>query len=197
MAAVVVIVLYACIGFAVAVVVVLRGRGKWGSPVIAGVLWPFVLPTLHESAAANAAGGLSDRARRLDRAAAALRVAWAARADSLPGQDGRERDRLDGFIDRLRGLDQRVRELDEAMTDAPPALKEKLDRLRERTCAEFEQGLATLEDLCAQLTLLRFATVGQSADRMQLEALLARIAALAEVSLNDAALAPMSTESRP
>jgi hypothetical protein len=131
-------------------------------------------------------GSKSERCCRLDAVACRLEEGWARAGGAAQATEGRERLVLDGFVSRLRANDQRLGDLEAAIREAPPSVRERLVRLRDVTGAEIDQGVGVLEELAAQLTLLRFADLGEpsiaKAERDHIEDLLARIEALAEVS---------------
>ena len=105
----------------------------------------------------------------------------------LPGSaEGRERVVLEAFIARLRHSDRRLSDIEGALVGAPPSVKDKLTRLRDLAAHDADRGIGVLEELVAQLTLLRFADLAEPraarAERDHIEDLLARIEALAEVT---------------
>jgi hypothetical protein len=76
--------------------------------------------------------------------------------------------------------------MEAALAGAPASVRERLTRLYEHSVAELELSLGLVEELAAQLTLLRFADLGNPAavrvERGHVEELLLRIEALAEAS---------------
>jgi ribosomal protein L34 len=187
MAALIAVATYAVIAFVVAFIVALRGPWR-GAPALSqallnGLLWPFLVPALLHAPAVPPTQVRSGRARSLEKVEQGLQEAWPAADGSGLRPEGRERERTVSFLARLRATEGRICEMERAIETAPASLRDRLSRLRDRTVLEFDQGLALLEELCGQLTLLRFTSVGDSAEREQVEALLARIGALAEVSV--------------
>lgn len=146
------------------------------------VAWPFLGPTLR---APSAAPSRSTDAARLQKLEAALEAAW-TQAASLGAGRPAERERIGRFVAHLGGQILKVEEMDLALRDAADRLRGPLAQLRARAAADVAEGLALLEELVAQLTLLRFAggPGGEAArhEKDHVEALLARIGALAEVS---------------
>ena len=63
---------------------------------------------------------------------------------------------MDRFIARLRAQQRRLEEMEAALAAAPASVKERLARLHEHAVAELEHSIGLVEDLAAQLTLLRF-----------------------------------------
>jgi len=190
MTALVVIVAYLVVGCFAAIVVVVRqapsGLGRAPTVLLSLVLWPFVLPLSFTPEAAVPVGGpahRSARAARLDEVARRLEQGWARAGHAAQATGGRERVGLEGFLSRLRASDRRLGELEEEIAQSPPSVRERLVRLRETTGVEIDQGISLLEELAAQLTLLRFADLGEptaaKVERDHIEDLLARIEALA------------------
>ena len=193
MTALVVIVAYLVAGCFSAIVVLLRqgpaplGLGRGATGLLAVLLWPFVLPLAFAPEAAvpvEAPTRKSDRAGRLDEVARRLEQGWARAGHAAQATEGRERIVLEGFLARLRANDRRLAEVEEAISQAPASVRERLQRLRDASAAEIDQGIALLEELAAQLTLLRFADLGEPStakvERDHIEDLLARIEALAQ-----------------
>jgi hypothetical protein len=181
---------------AVLVLVLVRRSGgplqaRAGQAMVALVLWPFVLPVL--LAPPEARGGVlkegrSERARRLEEVAHRLEECWrqATLESAWAAEQGREHQVLDRFIARLRAQQRRLEEMEVALAAAPASVKERLARLYEHAVAELEHSIGLVKDLAAQLTLLRFADLGNpsaaSVERGHIEELLLRIEALAEAS---------------
>ena len=194
MTALVVLVVYLVAGCFSAILVVLRPApmaplGKGTTAALTIVLWPFVLPLAVMSESPVRLDGpahKSERAHRLDAVACRLEEGWARVGGAAQATEGRERFVLEGFLARLRGNDHRLVEMEEAIKAAPASVKERLERLRDVTGGEIDRGTSLLEELAAQLTLLRFADMGDPsiarAERDHIEDLLARIEALAEAS---------------
>jgi hypothetical protein len=76
--------------------------------------------------------------------------------------------------------------MEATLATAPASVKERLSRLHEHAVAELEHSIGLVEDLTAQLTLLRFSDLGNPSaarvERSHIEELLLRIETLAEVS---------------
>jgi hypothetical protein len=175
MSRITVIEVYAGVGVLTAVWVALRQDG-WAMRLAAVPLWPFLLPALlgarddshPQPAVENAA--LNELARR-------VAESWAqGPAPSVEG--ARERQVIDGFIARLRGVTQRIAEIEAAREHAPARAQEPLRKMAESSRADLAAGVTLLEELLAQLVLLRFAELpaaGARTDRARIEELLARI----------------------
>jgi hypothetical protein len=187
---------YVVLGAVSAVIILVRrGGGAFQARVshalVALVLWPFVLPVA--LAPGQAAGGAltegrSERARRLDEVAGRLEECWrqASVESTWAAEQGREHQVLDRFILRLRFQLRRIEEMEAALAAAPASVKERLTRLHEHAVAELEHSISLVEDLAAQLTLLRFSDLGNPSaarvERSHIEELLLRIESLAEAS---------------
>ena len=197
MTALVVIVAYLVAGCFSAIIVVVRDAprtlGRAPTAVLAIFLWPFVLPLafVPESAVPlQTPAAKSKLAASLDAVARRLEEGWARAGHAAQATQGRERVVLEGFLARLRNSERRLAEIDEAIEGAPASVRERLVRLRDATGGEIDRGISLLDELAAQLTLLRFADLGEPSaakvERDHIEDLLARIEALA---------APQSAES--
>ncbi len=183
---------YGVLGLVGAVLVLLRGGGGWkaraGQALLTVVLWPFMLPVALSPGEAGPEAGRSERARRLEEVAARLEESWrqAAVESAWAAEQVREHHILERFIGRLRGQERRLKEMEVALAAAPASVKERLGRLYEGASAELEHSIGLMEDLSAQLTLLRFAHLSHPAsarvERGHIEELLLRIEALAEAS---------------
>jgi len=186
---------YRGVGLGAALFVLWRRQGSVGErcfhALVAFGCWPFVLPVLLSPGGAGprAEGSpRSERAQRLEEVAGRLEDCWrqAALEVSWAAEQGREHRLLDCFIARLRIQERRLSEMEVALAQAPSSVKERLARLQEGAARELEHSLGLVEELAAQLLLLRFAEVGNpSAARMErghIEELLLRIEALAEAS---------------
>jgi exonuclease VII large subunit len=196
---------YVALGVLAAVVVLVRGpgspRARVGQALLTVGLWPFMLPVLlspGEAAGCAVQDTRSERSRRLDEVATRLEDSWRqATLDSAwAGEPAREHQVLERFIARLRAQERRLKEMEAALAAAPASVKERLQRLYESAAAELEHSIGLVEDLSAQLTLLRFANLSNPAaarvERGHIEDLVARIEALAEASqpTGEAAAAP-------
>jgi hypothetical protein len=176
------------------IILVRRGGGAFqaraSQALVALVLWPFVLPVALAPGQAGCAvtEGRSERARRLDEVAGRLEECWrqASVESAWAAEQGREHQVLDRFILRLRFQLRRIEEMEAALASAPASVKERLTRLHEHAVAELEHSISLVEDLAAQLTLLRFSDLGNPSaarvERSHIEELLLRIEALAEAS---------------
>jgi hypothetical protein len=196
---------YVVLGAVSAVLILVRRAGgafqaRASQALVALVLWPFVLPLMLGPGAATGGEvkeGRSERARRLDEVAGRLEECWrqAAVERAWASEQGREHQLMDRFIARLRAQQRRLEEMEAALVSAPASVKERLARLHEHAVAELEHSIGLVEDLAAQLTLLRFSDLGNPSatrvERSHIEELLLRIEALAEASQ------PASTEALP
>ncbi len=196
---------YVVLGAVSAVILLVRGGGgafqaRVSQALAALVLWPFVLPVAlapGQDTGCKPAEGRSERARRLDEVAGRLEECWrqASAESSWAAEQGREHQVLDRFILRLRSQLRRIEEMEAALAAAPASVKERLARLHEHAVAELEHSISLVEDMAAQLTLLRFSDLGNPSaarvERSHIEELLLRIEALAEASQ------PMGAETLP
>lgn len=187
---------YVVLGAASALLVLVRRGGgafqaRVSQALAALVLWPFVLPVLlapGQAARCTVTVGRSERARRLDEVAGRLEECWrqASVESAWAAEQGREHQVLDRFILRLRSQQRRIEEMEAALAAAPGSVRERLARLHEHAVAELEHSISLVEDLAAQLTLLRFSDLGNPSaarvERSHIEELLLRIEALAEAS---------------
>jgi hypothetical protein len=187
---------YVVLGAVSAVIILVRRGGgafqaRVSQALIALVLWPFVLPVALAPGQATGCAvpeGRSERARRLDEVAGRLEECWrqASVESAWAVEQGREHQVLDRFILRLRFQLRRIEEMEAALAAAPASVKERLTRLHEHAVAELEHSISLVEDLAAQLTLLRFSDLGNPSaarvERSHIEELLLRIEALAEAS---------------
>jgi hypothetical protein len=196
MTALVILMAYAVLGAVAAACAFVQKRGdaladRLGQALLALALWPFLLPVLLSPADAGLRperGHQSERARRLEEVTERLEECWrqAAVESSWAAEQAREHRLLDGFVARLRTQEKRLLEMEAALARAPASVKERLTRLYEHAAAELEHSIGLVEELAAQLTLLRFSGLGNpSATRVErghIEELLLRIEALAEAS---------------
>ncbi|MDY7231431.1 hypothetical protein [Hyalangium rubrum] len=187
---------YGVLGVLVAVLVLARGTGgppraRVGQALLTGVLWPFMLPVLlspGEAPGSAVTEARGERARRLEEVAARLEECWkqAAVESAWAAEPAREHQVLERFISRLRAQERRLKEMEVALAAAPASVKERLARLYESAVAELENSIGLVEDLSAQLTLLRFAHLSNPSaarvERGHIEELLLRIESLAEAS---------------
>ena len=111
-----------------------------------------------------------------------LEECWRQAAVDSPwlAEQTREHQLLEGFAARLRAQERRLVEVEAALASAPASVKERLAQLREHSVAELEHSLGLVEELVAQLTLLRFADLGNpsavNVERGGIEELLLRSA---------------------
>jgi hypothetical protein len=196
MTALVILTVYAVLGGVAAACAFVQKRGnaladRLGQALLTLVLWPFLLPVLLSPGNASLRperGNQSERARRLDDVTGRLEECWrqAAVESSWAADQAREHRLLDGFVGRLRAQEKRLLEMEAALASAPASVKERLTRLYEHSTAELEHSIGLVEELTAQLTLLRFSGLGNPSaarvERGHIEELLLRIEALAEAS---------------
>ncbi len=174
---------YAAVGLLVGIGVAARGVPIAGltrvsSAFVAAALWPFVVPTLLPARSGEDGHAIA-RGDRLADVASRLRESWSR----VPSADSRGRSLLDSFVERLRAEERRIEEMESALAHAPERVRERLARLRDATRADVDQGIALLEELDAQLTLLRFSgESGTRSERAHVQDLLAQIEAVVEVS---------------
>lgn len=138
-------------------------------------LWPFLLPA--QLAMAGAAEPSPPPLARATRAARAALVALpAAPPDGLAA--------IDRFEAVLRARAARVEELEQAVRGGPDAVRDRLAELAESERRLLDEGLAVLEDLTAQLTLLRFSAspAGSGEDGASVQDLLLRVQSELEVA---------------
>lgn len=174
----IVIGVYSAAGSCVAFVVYVAKRDVAGmrglrAAVAMLFLWPFLLP--FALVGDEALTLPNQRAARIEAKAERLGEAW-----MRAGKGGtRESTVTTVFLDRLRKQAERLLELETASKQAGPAIKPKLDRMIEVTSKELEQGLELLDEMAGQLTLLRFAPLGNEDeaknDREHILELIARI----------------------
>lgn len=175
-------------------VVALRGAatvGRWSGPpawLMVAVLWPFLLPGLVATPAAVSSVGRGPYSERL----AALSRALAAALDdrAAAGLLGRPRADVEDGVRRLEVEVRRLEELDAAIAAALPAAQPRLVALRARAEAQVVERVRLLEEVAAQLTVLRFVDLsapdGAREEQQRVEALLVQLDAL--VSLGAAPL---------
>ncbi|HEX8825488.1 MAG TPA: hypothetical protein VF794_36600 [Archangium sp.] len=204
MTALIILVAYAALGLLAALFAFTRRQGgplqdRLGQALLCLVLWPFLLPVLLSpgDALPRPEGGTrSERARRLDEVTQRLEECWrqAAVESTWAAEQAREHRLLDGFVSRLRAQERRLLEMEAALASAPASVKERLTRLYEHAASELEHSIGLVEELAAQLTLLRFSDLGNPSavrvERGHIEELLLRIEALAEASQPGASEAP-------
>ncbi len=196
---------YGVVGAMAAVLVLVRRGGgalstRASQALLTLFLWPFMLPVVlapGEAVGGTQAEGRSERARRLDELTGRLEECWrqASVESAWAAEQGREHQVLDRFLARLRAQERRLKEMEGALAAAPASVKERLARLYEHAVSELDHSIGLVEDLAAQLTLLRFSDLGNPSaarvERGHIEELLLRIEALAEASQ------PTGTESAP
>jgi hypothetical protein len=196
MTALIILAAYGALGLLAATFSLTRRQGgplssRLGQALACLVLWPFLLPVLLSpgDAPPRPEGGTgSERARRLDEVTRRLEECWrqAAVESTWAAEQAREHRLLDGFVSRLRAQERRLLEMEAALANAPSSVKERLTRLYEHAASELEHSIGLVEELAAQLTLLRFSDFGNPSavrvERGHIEELLLRIEALAEAS---------------
>jgi len=145
-----------------------------------GALWPFLLPGA--TAAPTRAGRYATRLIALHRAMReALDDPTSARLLARP------RTELEAALARLDEASARLADLDVAIAHALPVARPRLETLRDRADAALAERAALLEEVIAQLTVLRFADLSAeltandalSRERERVEALLAQLDCLA------------------
>jgi hypothetical protein len=167
----IVIALYAVAGAVFAAVVVLReGPKGLAHAAVVWVFWPFLAPAVL---------GASEPGDSLARAIVAVER-------ELAGAEWKkERQAVEGLARSLRARRARLAEVSATRTTALPKAREALEALEGRLMGELQAGEALLEDLAAQLTLVRLgATAGGrvSVDQVHVEALLGQLDALVRES---------------
>ncbi|MBI4822315.1 MAG: hypothetical protein HY791_39005 [Deltaproteobacteria bacterium] len=174
MSALGIFVTYLTIGMALSAWVWIRGLELGGRngidvAILVGVLWPFLAPVVLNS---DEVPRQARRDGRVDHLARAIDQAWIR----LPGTGLRSQDRavVDSFVRRLKVAEQRELDIERASAEAPEAARESLARLRAESASEVSRGVALLEELLAQLTVLRFVDqdVSVSTERDRVEVLL-------------------------
>ena len=107
-----------------------------------------------------------------------------ARLDRVLGP--RERKALDGFHSYLSTREERLARIRAAQTTAPVRVRQRLKALAQTLVDEIATGQGLLDELAVQVTLAELATPdvpGESAaDRLHVEALVARLEAVIEVA---------------
>ncbi|QRN94713.1 hypothetical protein JRI60_37190 [Archangium violaceum] len=208
MTALIILSAYTALGLLAAVLALVRRRedslpARLGQALAALLLWPFLLPVLlspGNTPARPERGDRSERARRLDDVTGRLEECWrqAAVESSWAAEQAREHRLLDGFISRLRAQERRLVEMEAALATAPASVKERLTRLYEHSVTELEHSIGLVEELAAQLTLLRFSDLGNPSavrvERGHIEELLLRIEALADASQPGMSEAPPAAQ---
>jgi hypothetical protein len=188
MAPTIIVAVYLLLGAAAAARALARGT-SWPLAAVTLLCWPFLLPAPQGGSSREAPRPDTD-AGRLTALESALENAWRDAAALGAGRPA-ERERIGRFVAHLRSLVARVEEMDRALATAAERVRGPLTQLRTRAAADVGEGLSLLEELVAQLTLLRFSggPGGEAArhEKDHVEALLARIGALAEVSATPAA----------
>jgi len=152
------------------------GQSQAVTAVLSTVLWPFVLPLIgapvdwaHVQKSTNA----------IDQYEARLEAAFAG--VNLDGvQTQRQRAGLTRFIARLRADERRLIDLRQAVKEAPKRARGPLEVVLARAEKRAHESLELLDQLTAQLTLLRFCEFAddQRDGREQVEDLLSRMVEL-------------------
>jgi len=170
-----VVVAFAYLGVGVVAVFALARAGDRRQPILLALLWPYLLPV--RLLATDAPQGVG-----ADPAERAVRAAKEALA-RLPRPPEEAAAALDTFLVALRRSSLRVSELEVARRQAPPSVQARLSELLAAEEARLHEGLGTLDELTAQLTLLRFVAPGPdaAAEEDPVRDLLVRIQALVEL----------------
>jgi hypothetical protein len=182
-ASAIVIAVYVVIGAGAAIAIFHRDPRPTVRPLLMFVLWPFLLPAtfLVEPA-------LGGRGKKLEALREEIRIAL-ARADR---SDAHAQRIVETFVERALIEARSVAELDAAIASAPLSVRDRLEELRDRSVHRIDAAAAMLEEMLAQLTLLRFAELDAKSgddERRKIEDLVARIEALANLA-SDAELRP-------
>ncbi len=183
-------------GLIVVAVYVVMGAGAAASvrrkeahplrPLLMLALWPFLLPAALFSEPIPRARG-----RKIESLRDEIRVAFAR----APGADAREQRLVEAFAARALAEEQTILELEAALATAPPSVRSRLEELRDRSRGRIDRATGMLEEMLAQLTLLRFAALSSRSgeeERGRIEDLMARIEAAAEVAEMGGSVSPAS-----
>ena len=179
MASTIVITVYVVIGAGAAASAIHRDPRPSLRPLLMLLLWPFLLPAALFAEPLPLRGG-----HRLAALGEELRIALARSC----GARERELEIVESFIERTIAEERTLSELDEAIASSPQSVRGRLQELRDRTHHRIEAGVAMLEEMLAQLTLLRFSELSLKdgeEERRRIEDLLARIEALANLASDE------------
>ena len=177
MTSTVVVTVYFVVGCGAAASLVVRppvdsALAGWLGAVAMLFLWPFLLPIAFFTDAGAARGTL--RTVRLRRLAAQLERGWP--------EDRRGAATVERFVARLVEIEARRHQIESAMASVSDSIRDRMVALEKKSAVQVDQGLALLDDVLAQLTLLRFSEP-VDVDRDDVEDLLARIEALASLEV--------------
>ena len=173
MATTMVIAVYVVVGAGAAIALFHRERERPLRPVLMFFLWPFLLP-----AAFLVEPPLRARGHKLEALREEIRIAL-TRASTA---DAREHRIVEAFVERTLLEERSVAELEEAIASSPASVRARLEELRDRSMRRIDAASAMLEEMLAQLTLLRFAELDAKSgedERRRIEDLLTRIETLA------------------
>ncbi len=160
--------------------------GAWSDArawALVGVLWPFLLPGLVAAPPAVSRPAQGPHAGRLAALSSALGVALddPATAALL----ARPRAEIEDALQRLEQEARRLEALDRAIDGALPTARPRLEALRAKAEGQLAERLQLLEEVAAQLTVLRFvdlsAPEGARDEKLRVETLLAQLDALVEL----------------
>lgn len=173
----IIVIAYLTVGCGAAAAVVVqkvRIGSLGGAPaaLVVLVLWPFMLPTAFLAEPLPPPRG----AGRIEALTAEVLAHY--------GSGDPQRRVVEVFAQRLTHAERRVAELDAAITSAPASVRDELTAMRSDTSGRLDAGCALLEEIGAQLTLLRFVdeSEGESSERENVEALLSQVEALTTVA---------------
>lgn len=175
MAAMIVIVVYVVVGAGAAVGVAVSGRGG-GRSLLVLVLWPFLLPAMFLRESPSVPRGDRERDGRLGAVSRSLREAF----EHAGGGADRERRVVEAFLARLWAQERDLANLEAALSGAPETVRPRLEDLRDRSRQRIDEGIIMLDEMVAQLTLLRFSGLargGGEEERRRMEDLMARVEA--------------------
>lgn len=153
------------------------GLGTW---LLEAALWPFFLPVRMATPPPVARAARGPYAARL--AALASALAEALDDPSAAGLLARPRAELEEGVRRLVREAERLEALERAIEGALEAARPRLVALRTRGEAQLGERLRLMEEVVAQLTVLRFVDLsapdGAREERVRVESLLVQLDAL-------------------
>jgi hypothetical protein len=174
----IIIAVYVVVGAGAAVSVIHREPKRSIRPVLMFFLWPFLLPP------ALFREPLPIRANhRLAALREELRIAL-----SRSTSDGREHRIVEAFVEQTMRDQQVMVELDAAIASSPARVRARLQDLRERSHQRIESAVGLLEEMLAQLTVLRFSELAAKngeEEKRKIEDLMAKIEALASLASDE------------
>ena len=169
MTSAIIIGIYLAIGAAIFVVAVIRGRDGGLRALLLVPLWPFLAASLFSDGSSKSE----------DRLVVLVRT---VRAQLGPTAADREKRALDGLLVHLLERRRRLAEVSIAKAVAAEKIHPRLDALGAELAAELKAGEALLEELSAQLMLVRLSGARESgahdADRIHVEELVATLEAI-------------------